>query len=172
MPQMGGSVAEGTITKWRKKEGGQVEAAEPLLEISTDKVDTEVPSPASGTLTQITVQEGETVEVGTKLAQIGGAPAEQAAPAEPPQAERPPEPATQAAADASMAAASEGVGDIAPSNQQPVQPQAPQAPSSENGKAFVSPVVARIASEHGVDPGQVHGTGRGGCVTKQDILGF
>src|SRR5256885_10571354 len=75
MPQMGVSVSEGTITKWLKSEGEQVEADESLLEISTDKVDTEVPSPASGTLTQILVQEGETVEVGTKLAQIGGAPA-------------------------------------------------------------------------------------------------
>jgi len=74
MPQMGVSVSEGTITKWLKTEGEQVEADESLLEISTDKVDTEVPSPASGTLTQILVQEGETVEVGTKLAQIGGAP--------------------------------------------------------------------------------------------------
>src|SRR6476661_2333842 len=73
MPQMGVSVSEGTITRWLKQEGEQVEADEPLLEISTDKVDTEVPSPASGTLTQILVQEGETVEVGTKLAQIGGA---------------------------------------------------------------------------------------------------
>src|SRR6476661_4003562 len=87
MPQMGVSVSEGTVTKWLKQEGEQIEADEPLLEISTDKVDTEVPSPASGTVTQILVQEGETVEVGTKLAQIGGAPAgngqAQAAPAEP-----------------------------------------------------------------------------------------
>src|SRR5438874_8204760 len=73
MPQMGVSVSEGTITKWLKQEGEQIEADEPLLEISTDKVDTEVPSPASGTVTQILVQEGETVDVGTKLAQIGGA---------------------------------------------------------------------------------------------------
>src|SRR5256885_16582441 len=72
MPQMGVSVSEGTITKWLKQEGDQVEADESLLEISTDKVDTEVPSPASGTLTQILVQEGETVDVGTKLAVIGG----------------------------------------------------------------------------------------------------
>ena len=72
MPQMGVSVSEGTITRWLKQEGEHVEADEPLLEISTDKVDTEVPSPASGTLTQILVQEGETVDVGTKLAQIGG----------------------------------------------------------------------------------------------------
>jgi pyruvate dehydrogenase E2 component (dihydrolipoyllysine-residue acetyltransferase) len=80
MPQMGVSVSEGTVTKWLKQEGEQVEADEPLLEISTDKVDTEVPSPVSGTLTQILVQEGETVEVGTKIAQIGGSPGEAAAP--------------------------------------------------------------------------------------------
>jgi len=72
MPQMGVSVSEGTVTKWLKREGEQIEADEPLLEISTDKVDTEVPSPASGTLVQILVQEGETVDVGTKLGQIGG----------------------------------------------------------------------------------------------------
>ena len=97
MPQMGVSVSEGTITRWLKQEGEQVEADEPLLEISTDKVDTEVPSPASGTVTQILVQEGETVDVGTKLGQIGGAAggAEPAPAAEPetpaPVAEAPPE---------------------------------------------------------------------------------
>src|SRR3954451_1383388 len=98
MPQMGVSVSEGTITRWLKQEGEHVEADEPLLEISTDKVDTEVPAPASGTLTQILVHEGETVDVGTKVGQIGGGGAA-------PQADAPPEPATQAAADASMAAA-------------------------------------------------------------------
>ena len=87
MPQMGVSVSEGTITRWLKQEGEQIEADEPLLEISTDKVDTEVPSPASGTLTQILVQEGETVDVGTKLGQIGGS-----ATAEAPAAESAPEP--------------------------------------------------------------------------------
>src|SRR5690349_1581660 len=94
MPQMGVSVSEGTITKWLKQEGEHVEADEPLLEISTDKVDTEVPSPGTGTLTQILVQEGETVDVGTKVGQIGGgggAPEPEPAPA-------PPEPATQPAA--------------------------------------------------------------------------
>src|SRR5215468_9751646 len=102
MPQMGVSVSEGTITRWLKQEGEQIEADEPLLEISTDKVDTEVPSPASGTLTQILVQEGETVDVGTKLGQIGGsasaetpaapsAPEAEAAPTEPAAAEAPAE---------------------------------------------------------------------------------
>jgi 2-oxoglutarate dehydrogenase E2 component (dihydrolipoamide succinyltransferase) len=182
MPQMGVSVSEGTVTKWLKGQGDQVEADEPLLEISTDKVDTEVPSPGSGILTEILVQEGQTVDVGTKLAVIGGdgaaAGGEPAAQSEAP----PPEPATQAAADASMAAASEGVGDVAPSRrEEPAEPVAPAqaADGAEaadvargNGKTFVSPVVAKIASEHGVDPAQVRGTGRGGRVTKKDILNF
>jgi pyruvate dehydrogenase E2 component (dihydrolipoamide acetyltransferase) len=175
MPQMGVSVSEGTITKWLKQQGEQVEADEALLEISTDKVDTEVPSPGTGVLTQILVQEGETVDVGTKLAVIGGEGASAASGSEPQSQEAPPEPATQAAADASMAAASEGVGDVAPSEQeQPVEPAeaAQEAQAATNGKTFVSPVVAKIASEHGVDPSQVQGTGRGGRVTKKDILNF
>src|ERR671933_1871626 len=170
MPQMGVSVSEGTITKWLKQEGESVEADEPLLEISTDKVDTEVPSPGSGVLQQIAVQEGETVDVGTKLAVIAPEGAEVEAPAPAAEEKPPPEPATQAAADESMAAASEGVGDVAPSAPARERPAAP-APS-ENGKTFVSPVVARIASEHGVDPNQVQGTGAGGRVTKKDILAF
>ncbi len=176
MPQMGVSVSEGTVTKWLKQQGEQVEADEPLLEISTDKIDTEVPSPGSGTLTQILVQEGATVEVGTKLAQIGGAAAGDGAQPSAPAAEEtaPPEPATQQAADASMAAASEGVGDVAPQEAAPESAEAARAAeaATTNGKTFVSPVVARIASEHGVDPNQVQGTGRGGRVTKKDILDF
>jgi 2-oxoglutarate dehydrogenase E2 component (dihydrolipoamide succinyltransferase) len=176
MPQMGVSVSEGTITKWLKQEGEEIQADEPLLEISTDKVDTEVPSPGTGTVQQILVQEGETVDVGTKLAVIGSGAAAPAAPAE----DAPPEPATQEAADASDAAA-EGESQ-APTPEAPAAPtEAPQAaPPSTDGQAgaangaptFVSPVVARIASEHGVDPNQVQGTGRGGRVTKKDILGF
>jgi len=168
MPQMGVSVSEGTITRWLKQEGEQIEADEPLLEISTDKVDTEVPSPASGVLTQILVQEGETVDVGTKLGQIGGS---AAAPAAEPEPAAPPEPATaEAAAEANAASSAETPAPAAP---EPVAAPAPAAPAtSDNGKAFVSPVVARIASEHGVDPGQVAGTGKGGRVTKKDILGF
>jgi pyruvate dehydrogenase E2 component (dihydrolipoamide acetyltransferase) len=177
MPQMGVSVSEGTITKWLKQQGEQVEADEPLLEISTDKVDTEVPSPGTGVLTEILVQEGQTVDVGTKLAVIGGDGAGSTAPPQ----EAPPEPATQAAADESMAAASEGVGDVAPSQQEqpaaepapaPVPQPEPAQSAQSNGKTFVSPVVAKIASEHGVDPSQVQGTGRGGRVTKKDILSF
>ncbi|HEY6053171.1 MAG TPA: dihydrolipoamide acetyltransferase family protein [Gaiellaceae bacterium] len=175
MPQMGVSVSEGTITRWLKQEGETVQADETLLEISTDKVDTEVPSPGTGVVQQILVQEGETVEVGTRLAVI----APEGAAAAP--AEAPPEPPTQAAADESMAAASEGVGAVAeaaePETPAPSAPAeapaaAPAAASNGEGKAFVSPVVARIASEHGIDPSQVPGTGTGGRVTKKDILGF
>src|SRR5688500_9505735 len=168
MPQMGVSVSEGTITKWLKSEGEHIGRDEPLLEISTDKVDTEVPSPGEGVVAQILVQEGETVEVGTVLAVIapeGDAPA--AAP------EAPPEPATQDAADASEAAANETAQPTAPTP--PPAPAAPApaaAPASGNGRTFVSPVVARIASEHGVDPTAVQGTGTGGRVTKKDILAF
>src|SRR5579862_2273132 len=157
MPQMGVSVSEGTVTKWLKQEGEHVEADEPLLEISTDKVDTEVPSPGTGTLTQILVQEGQTVEVGTKLAQIGGGGA-------PPQEEAPP-PAQEPAP-----AAPEPVQQ--PAAPQPVAQQQPAVTNGGSAGTFVSPVVARIAAEHGVDPTQVSGSGRGGRVTKKDILDF
>src|SRR3954449_1658944 len=165
MPQMGVSVSEGTITKWLKQQGEQVEADEPLLEISTDKVDTEVPSPGSGVLTEILVQEGQTVDVGTKLAVIGGDGTSGAGGSEPQiQEAAPPEPATaEAAAEAEAPSSAESP---APTSQ-----PAPE-PASTNGKTFVSPVVAKIASEHGVDPSQVEGTGRGGRVTKKDILNF
>src|ERR671936_1096559 len=174
MPQMGVSVSEGTITRWLKQEGEQVEADEALLEISTDKVDTEVPSPGSGTLTQILVQEGETVAVGTKLAQIGGAAQAEA----PQQAEEVPEPATAHAA-AEANAASDAPAPTPTAEQveeaRPAPPPARETTgdgAATNGKTFVSPVVARIAAEHGVDPSQVEGTGRGGRVTKKDILDF
>src|SRR5437764_14072200 len=105
MPQMGVSVSEGTVTKWLKNPGDTVEADEPLLEISTDKVDTEVPAPGTGVLSEILVQEGETVEVGTLLARIGA----QTGDAQPAPAPAPPEPATQPAADEATASADEGV---------------------------------------------------------------
>jgi 2-oxoglutarate dehydrogenase E2 component (dihydrolipoamide succinyltransferase) len=171
MPQMGVSVSEGTVTKWLKQEGEQVEADESLLEISTDKVDTEVPSPASGTLTQILVQEGETVDVGTKLAVIGGDGAAAA-----PKEDVPEHATAQAAAES--AAVSDGPSTPATADTVDEAKPAPAAASettessSTNGKTFVSPVVAKIASEHGVDPSRVPGTGRGGRVTKKDILNF
>jgi 2-oxoglutarate dehydrogenase E2 component (dihydrolipoamide succinyltransferase) len=157
MPQMGVSVSEGTVTKWLKNPGDSVEADEPLLEISTDKVDTEVPAPGTGVLSEILVQEGETVEVGTLLARIGGdgsaaAPQTAAEPAPPT-----PEPAAQEALeDAEEAPAPEPAGNG----------------RGDDGHAFVSPVVARIAAEHRIDPSQVEGTGRGGRVTKKDILAY
>jgi pyruvate dehydrogenase E2 component (dihydrolipoamide acetyltransferase) len=195
MPQMGVSVSEGTITKWLKSEGEEVAADESLLEISTDKVDTEVPSPASGVVQQILAQEGETVSVGTKIAVITpeGAPAE-----------TPPEPATaEAAEEGEKAAGAEGetptaerAEEAAPApapapepEAEPVQDRQPEpaaqaapaaapapveaAEAEGDGRReskFVSPVVARIASEHGVDVSQIEGTGRGGRVTKKDIL--
>jgi pyruvate/2-oxoglutarate dehydrogenase complex dihydrolipoamide acyltransferase (E2) component len=172
MPQMGVSVSEGTITKWLRQVGDSIGRDEPLLEISTDKVDTEVPSPAEGVVTQILVQEGETVEVGTVLATIAPPGAEVAppAPAEPAAPEPAPAPEPQAA----PAPEPESVPvAAAPPPQAPPAPVAPVAPAaSGNGKTFVSPVVARIAAEHGIDPTSVPGTGTGGRVTKKDILSF
>jgi 2-oxoglutarate dehydrogenase E2 component (dihydrolipoamide succinyltransferase) len=167
---MGVSVSEGTITKWLRQVGDSIGRDEPLLEISTDKVDTEVPSPAEGVVTQILVQEGETVEVGTVLATIGPAGAEAApAPAEPAAPEPAPEPAPHfgAVAEAEPAPAAPEPPPAAAPAPQPVAPAA-----SGNGKTFVSPVVARIAAEHGIDPTSVPGTGTGGRVTKKDILSF
>jgi pyruvate dehydrogenase E2 component (dihydrolipoyllysine-residue acetyltransferase) len=165
MPQMGVSVSEGTITKWLKQVGDSVEPDESLLEISTDKVDTEVPSPGGGVVQEILVQEGETVEVGTKLATIAP---EGAAPAEPPAA--PPEPATaRAAREVEAASPAESPAATRP---EPSAPAEAPADGAADGRTFVSPVVAKIASEHGVDPALVEGTGRGGRVTKKDILAF
>ena len=166
MPQMGVSVSEGTVTKWLKQVGEQVAQDEALLEISTDKVDTEVPSPGSGTVLEILVPEGETVEVGTVLALIGAAGSQ---PVEPPAAEPPPaEPAPAAAAPVSEAPETPP----APLPAVPAPPPVAVPAPSGNGKSFVSPVVARIAAEHGVDPAAVPGTGTGGRVTKKDILAF
>jgi pyruvate dehydrogenase E2 component (dihydrolipoamide acetyltransferase) len=181
MPQMGVSVSEGTITKWLKQEGEEIQADEPLLEISTDKVDTEVPSPGTGVVQQILHQEGETVPVGERLAVIGApgaAPAEQqqpsgdgAAPTEEQQA--PPEPATaEAAAETGAASGAESPAPTAPEPAVTAGAEADAGDANGDGKSFISPVVARIAGEHGVDISKIQGTGRGGRVTKKDILGF
>jgi 2-oxoglutarate dehydrogenase E2 component (dihydrolipoamide succinyltransferase) len=158
MPQMGVSVSEGTILKWLKQEGETIAADEPLLEISTDKVDTEIPSPGSGIVQQILVAEGETVAVGTTLAVIApeGAPVVDEAPAKP-------EPATEPIAP-------EPVSEATP----PAAATPPPAPTNGGAgeRTFVSPVVARIAAEHSIDVSQVPGTGAGGRVTKKDILGY
>ena len=162
MPQMGVSVSEGTITKWLKSEGDAVAADEPLLEISTDKVDTEVPCPADGVLGRILAQEGETVPVGTRIAVIVPAGVEVPAPATPPPPHAPePEPELITA---------EPVGE--PTPPAPPPPVETVEDGHAQGRAFVSPVVARIAAEHGVDVSHIAGTGRGGRVTKSDILAF
>jgi pyruvate dehydrogenase E2 component (dihydrolipoamide acetyltransferase) len=164
MPQMGVSVSEGTITKWLKQPGEAVAQDEALLEISTDKVDTEVPSPGEGVVAEILVGEGQTVDVGTVLAIIApaGAAVAEAAPPAAPAAEAAAEPAAPPAPTSPEPQAAPAA---------PV-PAAPVSGNGGNGKTFVSPVVARIAAEHGVDPSSVPGTGTGGRVTKKDILAF
>jgi 2-oxoglutarate dehydrogenase E2 component (dihydrolipoamide succinyltransferase) len=192
MPQLGETVIEGTILKWLKQEGDQVALDEPLFEISTDKVDTEVPSSAAGTLTKILVPEGETVAVGTELAEISEA---GAGAAEAPGAASQPAAAGSGGAETSSSNAG---GDDAPSAPAPPAAPAPPpaaAPAAASAEAvpsqmaastqtvspppdrgpraqILSPLVRRLASEHGVDLGQVSGTGTGGRITKNDVLGF
>ena len=173
MPQMGVSVSEGTVTRWLKQPGDTVELDETLLEISTDKVDTEVPSPGAGVVAEIRVQEGETVEVGTVLAVIAP---EGAATVEAPEAE-PEAPAEEVPAEEVPVAPVAEAAPAPPTEAQATAEPAPPAPEpagapTGNGRTFVSPVVARIAAEHGVDPSAVAGTGQGGRVTKKDILAY
>ncbi len=160
MPQMGVSVSEGTVTKWLKQPGDTIARDEPLLEISTDKVDTEIPSPGDGVVGELLVAEGDTVEVGTLLATIlpVGAVA----------LETPAAPEPVAAVAEPVAAPTEAPVDVAP--EQPAPAPVAEDAASGNGRTFVSPVVARIAAEHGVDPNTVAGTGTGGRVTKKDML--
>ena len=155
MPQMGESIFEGTITKWLKKPGDKVQRDEPLFEISTDKVDAEIPAPASGVLQDIKVGEGNTVQVNTVVGVIAGDGEAPAAPA-----------AAKAAAPAAPAA-------VAPAKPAP-PPSAPAiaAEEEEEEHARSSPLVRKIAREHNVNLAQVTGTGLGGRITKQDILAF
>ena len=181
MPQMGESIAEGTIVRWIKKVGDSVDRDEPLFEISTDKVDAEIPSPAAGVLTAIAVKEGETVAVNSVVATIGAA---GEAPEVPKVPVAPKVGAGANGAETSEKADSTGtpgasVRAIAPPSTTnaalaPQAPQAPLAPEVESGgdKHKSSPLVRRIAKEHNVDIGQIQGSGIGGRVTKQDILGF
>jgi 2-oxoglutarate dehydrogenase E2 component (dihydrolipoamide succinyltransferase) len=170
MPQLGETVTEGTITKWFKQVGEAVAEDEPLFEVSTDKVDSEVPSPTSGTLTEIKVPEGETVDVGTILAVIGaGAPAAAPAP-EAPAAEAPA--AEAPAAEAPAPAPAPPAADVPPPPPPPPAPAAaapaPAAPSAAG--RLLSPVVRRLIAEHGLDAGQIKGTGVGGRITRSDVL--
>ncbi|SEE60675.1 2-oxoglutarate dehydrogenase, E2 component, dihydrolipoamide succinyltransferase [Jiangella alba] len=188
LPALGESVTEGTVTRWLKQPGDTVAVDEPLLEISTDKVDTEIPSPVGGTLLEIKVAEDETVEVGAVLALVGTgdgaaaaapapaapAPAQEAAPAPAPE----PQPAPSTPAPAPVPQAPQTPGPQATATQAPPAaalaapapaPAAPAAPSG-NGTPYVTPLVRKLASQHGIDLGTVQGTGIGGRVRKQDVL--
>ncbi|ACU96105.1 2-oxoglutarate dehydrogenase, E2 component, dihydrolipoamide succinyltransferase [Saccharomonospora viridis] len=188
LPELGESVTEGTVTRWLKQVGDTVEVDEPLLEISTDKVDTEVPSPVAGTLLEITVGEDETVEVGAQLAVVGpagAAPAPQAPAAQPepepqpapapqaPQAQ--PAPAPQPAPQPEPQPKPAPAPQPAPSAPAPAPQQAPAAPAApakrEGGSTpYVTPLVRKLAAEHGIDLSTVKGTGVGGRIRKQDVL--
>ncbi|MFJ3507591.1 2-oxoglutarate dehydrogenase, E2 component, dihydrolipoamide succinyltransferase [Streptomyces luteogriseus] len=190
LPALGESVTEGTVTRWLKSVGDSVEADEPLLEVSTDKVDTEIPAPTSGTLLEIVVGEDETAEVGAKLAVIGeagaapaAAPAQEA-PAAPAQPEPTPAPAP---APAQPAPAPQAPSAPAPQQQTtpapepapsapapaPAPAQAPAAPAAAkpaDDGAYVTPLVRKLAAEQGVDLSTVKGTGVGGRIRKQDVV--
>ena len=200
MPQMGESIVEGTLTKWLKKPGDKVERDEPIFEISTDKVDTEIPSPAAGTLAEIVVEEGKTVGINTVVARIdegGGAAApaataEPAAPAAPAKSEAPVAPAKSAApaAPAKSAApvapatppalsAKDAAPAPAPANKQVDDPAesapaatAEPAPAPAEPGGPLSPLVRKMAREHNVDMARVKGTGAGGRITKQDMEAY
>ncbi|KOU39964.1 2-oxoglutarate dehydrogenase, E2 component, dihydrolipoamide succinyltransferase [Streptomyces sp. WM6378] len=185
LPALGESVTEGTVTRWLKEVGEEVAEDEPLLEVSTDKVDTEIPAPVAGVLLEIVVAEDETAEVGAKLAVIGApgaAPAAAPAPAAPAPAATPapapaPAPAPVAAPAAPAPAAPAAPAPVAapapapaPVTPAPVTPApAPAATSGDDG-AYVTPLVRKLASESGVDLGAVKGTGVGGRIRKQDVI--
>ncbi|MFE2296005.1 2-oxoglutarate dehydrogenase, E2 component, dihydrolipoamide succinyltransferase [Streptomyces sp. NPDC059452] len=193
LPALGESVTEGTVTRWLKEVGEEVAEDEPLLEVSTDKVDTEIPAPVAGVLLEIVVGEDETAEVGAKLAVIGApgaapaaapaqpaAPAQEAPKAEAPKAEAPkqeapaapaPAPAAPAAPAPVQAPSAPAAPAPAPAAPAPVTPApaAPAAPSGDDG-AYVTPLVRKLASENNVDLGSVKGTGVGGRIRKQDVV--
>ena len=169
MPQMGESIFEGTLTKWLKKAGDRVQRDEALFEISTDKVDAEIPSPAAGVLSRVLVPEGETVQINTVVAEIeeegavAAQPAKAEAASQPAKAAPPPSPPPSTPPPAAAPPA--------PVEREPVveTPRRPQPPA-EAGAVRSSPLVRRMAAEHGVDLSQVPGSGLGGRITKVDIL--
>ncbi|MER0479421.1 2-oxoglutarate dehydrogenase, E2 component, dihydrolipoamide succinyltransferase [Streptomyces sp. Edi2] len=179
LPALGESVTEGTVTRWLKEVGEEVQADEPLLEVSTDKVDTEIPAPASGTLLEIVVGEDETAEVGAKLAVIGAAgaaPAAAPAPAAPAPAAAPeptpapaPEPAPAPAPAAAAPAPAPAPAPAAPAPK-PAAAPAPAPAAGEGDGAYVTPLVRKLAAENGVDLSTVKGTGVGGRIRKQDVI--
>ncbi len=160
MPELGESVTEGTVTRWLKKVGDSVEVDEPLVEVSTDKVDTEIPSPVAGTLLSITADEDDTVAVGGELAKIGAAGAAPSASSKPeptPEPEPEPEPAPKA---------EESKPEAKP---EPEPAPAVEAPPAD-GSPYVTPLVRKLAGENGIDLSSVKGTGVGGRIRKQDVL--
>ncbi|MCM2576374.1 2-oxoglutarate dehydrogenase, E2 component, dihydrolipoamide succinyltransferase [Streptomyces meridianus] len=186
LPALGESVTEGTVTRWLKAVGDSVDVDEPLLEVSTDKVDTEIPSPSAGTLLEILVGEDETAEVGSKLAVIGEAGAAPAAPKEEapaPKEEAPaapkqeaPAPAAEQPAPAPAPKQEAPAPAAAPAAEKPKPAPAPAAPApapatgGEGDGAYVTPLVRKLASEHGVNLATVKGTGVGGRIRKQDVV--
>ncbi len=167
MPQLGETVVEGTITQWFKQVGDEVAEDEPLFEVSTDKVDSEVPSPMSGVLVEIVAAEGDTVEVGAVIAVLS-----QDGAAAPP-APEPPAPPAEAPPPEAPPPASEPAAEAAPPPPPPPPPEpAPVAPGalSTGGDGLVlSPVVRRLIAENGLDPSQISGTGKGGRITRSDV---
>ena len=171
MPELGESVTEGTVTRWLKKVGDAVAVDEPLVEVSTDKVDTEIPSPAAGTLLSITAEEDVTVAVGGELGRIGAAgaaPQAAPAPAPAPQSAPPPPPQPPPPAPAPVPAAPAPAPTPAPAPA-PAPPAAP-APAAGDGAPYVTPLVRKLAAENGIDLTTVTGTGVGGRIRKQDVL--
>ena len=171
MPELGESVTEGTVTRWLKKVGDTIEIDDPLVEVSTDKVDTEIPSPVAGTLLSITAEEDVTVPVGGELGRIGDAGAAPQAPPEPkpepkPEAEPKPEPKPEPAAEAKPESKPEPEPKPAPAAQP--EPAAGAEPSGDS--PYVTPLVRKLAAENGIDLGTLKGTGVGGRIRKQDVL--
>ena len=175
MPQMGESIVEGTLTRWLKKPGEHVERDEPLFEISTDKVDTEIPSPGAGVLADVLVEEGKTVAINTVVARIneGAGGSASATAVAPPQESAAPQAATETSAAAQqkeMARVPEPAGAGAyPSVPEPQPAPAAEQPSAEEPTGPLSPVVRKMAREHNIDLRQVRGTGAGGRITKADV---
>ena len=163
MPQMGESIAEGTIVRWIKRVGDSVDRDEPLFEITTDKVDAEIPAPAAGVLTEIKVKEGETVAVNTVVGTIGQ-------PGEEPAVE--PEQESAAAAGGAAVAAAEATPPAATAAKTAVPAPATPASPAEIRRSRSSPLVRRMARDHNLDISGIHGSGVGGRVTKQDVLAY
>src|SRR6266480_4358350 len=169
MPQLGETVIEGTITKWLKSEGEQIGRDEPLFEISTDKVDTEVPSPVAGTVSKILVQEGETVSVGTNLAEIDdGSAGRQKAEVSQEAAEERAQEKEQPKAEEEKEEPEQAEEEAETEEKEEPEPAEGGGPRSH----ILSPLVRRLAEEHQIDLGRVEGTGTGGRITKKDILAF